>query len=116
MKIIIVNVLKSKSTHYCGRPSYYKLKYGENCSTLGNPFLITKYENRDNVCDKYDEYFNNNISNNGNMINTLNNMVKYLEIGNDIKLGCFCTPKRCHCSTIKTYLESKNITKYNTFF
>ncbi|ASV44733.1 ribonucleotide reductase NrdA-like [Agrobacterium phage Atu_ph07] len=59
---------------YCGRGSPY-----------GNPYVIGKDGDRDDVCDKFEQ----------NILPTLD--VSALR-GKD--LICFCKPKRCHCDSI----------------
>lgn len=59
---------------YCGRGSPY-----------GNPYIIGKDGDRDDVCDKFEQ----------NVLPTLD--VSALR-GKD--LVCFCKPKRCHCDSI----------------
>lgn len=59
-------------------------------SPYGNPFVIGKDGNRDEVCDKYEEYLLNN--------KDLLKLVKRNLRGKD--LICFCHPKRCHGDTL----------------
>lgn len=59
---------------YCGRGSPY-----------GNPFVIGRHGNRDQVCDLFEKF----------ILPTLD--VSALR-GCD--LVCFCKPKRCHCDPI----------------
>ncbi len=71
--MFVVNRYKSKFDVYIGRGSKW-----------GNPFILGKDGDRDEVCDKYEEWFWKQ------------------DICNDISelkgkiLGCFCKPKRCH--------------------
>ena len=106
-KITIVHK-HSKPNFYCGRGS-----------ALGNPFVMQSESQRDEVCDKYDEWFYQqvdepdfllNIWNQSSKLNPVTKQLKQLFIAfveKDIKLGCFCAPKRCHCETIKIFLENK---------
>ena len=63
-----------KDAVYCGRGSLY-----------GNPFVIGKDGDRDEVCDKFER----------EVLPTLD--VTALR-GKD--LVCFCKPQRCHCDAI----------------
>lgn len=64
---------------YIGRGSLY-----------GNPFVIGKDGNRDEVCDKYEQY----LLNNPQLLQAVKTNLK----GRDVV--CFCAPKRCHGDTL----------------
>ena len=100
---------------YCGRGG--KGEPGH----LGNPFWMNDESKRDEVCDQYEEFFNMTIALKGKC-GQVSGWDKELKIRGyetywatktlykiakvqDVELACFCTPKRCHCSTIKTFLE-----------
>lgn len=73
----VYNVRHSHVPHgaiYCGRGSPY-----------GNPFVIGKDGDRDQVCDRFEK----------EILPTLD--VSKLR-GRD--LVCFCAPRRCHCDAI----------------
>jgi len=59
-------------------------------SPYGNPFVIGKDGDRDEVCNKYEQYLLNNPQ--------LLQAVKTNLRGCD--LVCFCAPKRCHGDTL----------------
>mgnify|MGYP003643148068 CR=1 FL=1 len=59
-------------------------------SPFGNPFVIGKDGDRDQVCDKYETYLLNNKS--------LVRKTKRLLKGKN--LICFCKPCRCHGDTL----------------
>lgn len=59
-------------------------------SPFGNPFVIGKDGDRDEVCDKYESMLLQNTE--------LLNLVKTQLRGKD--LVCFCAPKRCHGDTL----------------
>lgn len=106
-KITIINKHKTNEPHiYCGRGS-----------VLGNPYVIKdknknhkgKFEvsTRDEACDKYKEYFDLQIKNkNEAFLQELRNIYSKL-LTQDVNLGCFCAPQRCHCETIKDFIEEK---------
>ena len=84
----IINIKSGeKYDIYCGRPSIY-----------GNQFVIGKDGDRNEVCDKFEAYFQERVKND-------------LEYRNEIyklrnkTLGCFCVPNRCHCETYINYLN-----------
>lgn len=103
--ITIVKVYDKQviGTHreYCGRPGK-----GEK-GLLGNPFAANvTHSNRDEVCDKFHTYFHSNIPQRAKEL---------VEIARttDVELACFCqspkdvVKKRCHCETIKQYIEEQ---------
>ena len=88
---------------YCGRGNKNQVP-----TPLGNPFVIGKDGTRDEVCDKYEEYFNTQIKLDSPLrqeIKRIFRLAKY----NDVTLTCWCVkPKvciRCHCETIKQFLD-----------
>lgn len=94
--IKVVNKYREPNHVYCGRGS-----------ALGNPFPMNNEKDRDDVCDKYEEYFNKQIEvGNVAMLSQLKLIEDKAMVG-DVNLGCFCAPKRCHCDTIKAYIEAK---------
>ena len=103
MSIIIINKAH-RSIHkgprvYCGRGS-----------PLGNPFVLGKDGNRDQVCDKYAAWFKEQLqvsSYGGNdaFADLLHLITRNARSG-DVMLECFCAPRRCHCETIKAYVEN----------
>ena len=78
-----------KTAIYIGRPTKW-----------GNPFVMTKEEERNNVCDKY-------------IIFIMEKKNKYLreEARKELKdkdLVCYCSPKRCHGDILQKIAHSKN--------
>lgn len=108
--ITVVNKYKVSRHIYCGRGS-----------ALGNPFYLQSESQRDAVCEKYIDWFYENADTSNfldiyagrdNGIPHTRQTAQLLELFNlaikeDINLGCFCAPKRCHCDTIKDFLDSK---------
>lgn len=91
-------------THYCGRPNSYK-NVGANLSILGNPYFMKTESDRDDVCDKYETYFHNRLQTDPEF---KSKVLSILSSETDVVLGCYCAPKRCHCDTIKAYLEQES--------
>jgi len=100
LKADIVNVRSSECTHYCGRPEWYK-NNGKDYSILGNPFSATEY-GRDKACDMYDEYFHMMLKDE-DFKSALDEIAKSAQL-EDVRLGCWCAPKRCHTETIRRWL------------
>jgi hypothetical protein len=93
----IKQTLPSVKYVYCGR--------GKN-SILGNPYLITKENNRDMVCDEFDTYFKEALLDKDSIISTYIRGLEEESKTKDIVLLCFCKPLRCHTDTIKNYLDN----------
>lgn len=88
----------------------YKI-YDVKCdrsSPLGSPFYLAGDETkRDTVCDAYDSWFKTEVL-------SFNNWTAYEELmrirdlyrtHRILRVFCWCAPKRCHCDTIKRWLE-----------
>lgn len=82
----------------------------DRSSPLGNIFYMKDESHRDEVCDKYQEWFNNTVLQSG-QVSSYNELVRlyslYKEHGK-LELFCWCAPKRCHAETIKKFLEPLN--------
>ena len=114
MTITVVDKRKVPDHIYCGRGS-----------SLGNPFVMLKEADRNIVCNQYQDWFYERVNEllfldkadtrtTGKSYPTTPQEDQLLSIfsyiinsGKDVNLGCFCAPKRCHCDTIKTFLENK---------
>jgi hypothetical protein len=73
---------------------------------LGNPFIMRKESERDSVCDYYDRWFNDKISDQDPIV--LNELRKLWLLGKQqgyLYLGCYCAPRRCHADTIARFLK-----------
>jgi len=84
----IVNLKREKCDVRCDRTSI-----------LGNPFHIGRDGTRDEVCDKYKEYF----------IGMINKYPKFKTAVLSIRgkrCGCWCAPDRCHLEVIKEWLDN----------
>lgn len=100
IKIVKVYTKQVIGTHreYCGR------KNKKQKGLLGNPFWINDESQRDKVCDDYAVWFK---TNRPKRVDELVEIAKT----QDIELACFCqspkdvVKKRCHCETIKQYIE-----------
>jgi len=100
MTIRIVNKYKGipeGANVYCGRGS-----------PLGNPYRMKGPSDRDRACDAYERYFYRSVEVVGDkgMVNQLNKIAELAAKG-DVNLVCFCAPKRCHCETIKRYVDEQ---------
>jgi hypothetical protein len=79
----------------------------DRSSVLGNPFKMYRESQRDLVCDQYADRFvritTGEVKNEAFM-NELRRIYK-VALKQDVALGCWCYPQRCHGLTIKEYLD-----------
>ena len=92
---------------------------------LGNPFILINEAGRDEVCDKYQQYFDDivdrykyggceamsdsELDREQKFMDELHRIQWHLAQGKDVVLACFCAPRRCHSETIKAYLENESV-------
>jgi len=97
MTIEIMNLRRDKAI------KSYDMKV-DRTTPLGNPFRMHSEEDRDEVCDRYDNYFPILLSKKraSNYFSLL--ISRYRKHGK-LRLFCWCAPKRCHAETIKAAIE-----------
>jgi len=88
MKTTVVNIRKEEHDVYIGRGSLF-----------GNPFKISRHQDRIDVIEKYKEWFHNQIR------IDIHFKISVLLLRNK-KLGCYCKPKPCHGDVIVEYLNA----------
>lgn len=71
---------------------------------LGNPYLIPKHDDRDQVCDLYDASLAIAFDAGGRIHTEIMRLVRMAEDG-DLELECYCAPARCHADSIKALIE-----------
>ena len=79
----------------------------DRASVLGNPFKMISEDQRNAVCDQYEQYFNVIVRTKSNeeFMNELRRLFKLAKKYGKLTLFCWCAPKRCHAETIKKFLE-----------
>lgn len=77
----------------------------DRSSILGNPFYMAIEAQRDEVCDKYEVYFEEQFRLNEQFKEELRRLYKLHKQYGVLELYCWCAPKRCHAETIKKFLE-----------
>ena len=90
-------VRKPARGEYVGRPS-----------VLGNPFVMRSETQRDEVCDRYQQWFDEKVKANDPLV--MGELRRLFRIGKAqgvLRLVCFCAPKRCHAETIAAFLKEK---------
>ena len=100
MNILIRNLRDSKPT----QPWEVRV---DRASVLGNPFRMVSEDQRDAVCEQYEQYFENIVRTKSNeeFMNELRRLYKLAKQYGKLTLFCWCAPKRCHAETIKKFLE-----------
>ena len=76
----------------------------DRTSPIGNPFYMASEEQRNEVCDKYEDYFNKQIEVNEKFKTYAYKILNALQTYKKVTLYCWCAPKRCHAETIKNWL------------
>jgi len=97
-RVRIVNLRNEKADFKCDRST-----------PLGNFNFINKGNNRDAVCNAYHRNFYDNLNPDNSPEGFLEYLDKILQEATKrpITIGCWCYPKRCHCDTIKSWLDTE---------
>ena len=77
----------------------------DRASILGNPYIMKNESQRDEVCDKYEAYFDMQMKSNMRFRNTVIDLVNTYKQYGKLRLFCWCAPKRCHAEYIKQAIE-----------
>lgn len=90
-----------------GHPDYAYIgrenpTYGFERSKLHNPFKVGEDGTRQEVIDKYREYFYVRLDDDPEFREAVENL-------RGKTLGCWCTPKSCHGDVIVEYLDTQSI-------
>lgn len=86
----------------------------DRTTPLGNPFKNSDCEfDKDFLCSLYKLWFEHKIEkkDDGTFVNYLNFIITKSQ-SNNIALGCWCNPDRCHAEVIQEYIEVRQ--KNNT--
>lgn len=78
----------------------------DRASILGNPYKSLDDSMRDDSCDSYKKHFYRMIESEGPFCEEVRRIYRLVTEGHDVHLMCWCTPKRCHCDTIKEFIDS----------
>lgn len=83
---------------YIGRPSPF-----------GNPFRIGECGDRKTVIAKYDTWIRNELRDvrSVRLRKAIDQLVEFVQQGNDLVLLCYCAPLACHGDVIKTIIEER---------
>lgn len=78
----------------------------DRTSSLGNPYHMTDEGFRNDVCDRYKDYFNKKYSHSLQFRCEIDDLIGLYKNGTNLALMCWCSPKRCHSDYIKTFIEN----------
>jgi hypothetical protein len=91
-------------------PNAHQFKV-DRTTPLGNPFYMADESHRDEVCERYESWFQHLLQEHkeGKRYQAFCQLRHLLEEARkgDIVLMCWCAPKRCHAETIKAWLETQ---------
>lgn len=82
------------------------IKVDRSNKILGNSFKMATEKERNLVCDNYEKWFENQIEGKNEIVLRELRRIYKIALTQDIALGCWCYPKRCHALTIKKFLDS----------
>ena len=98
-KIEICNLRFNK----CVEP--YDVKV-DRSSILGNPFFMSDETKRDEVCDKYEKYFDKRFGSDNAFRREVYRLISIYNRYGKLRLFCWCYPKRCHSAYIRQVIEN----------
>ena len=76
-------------------------------TALGNPFVMRTEADRNKVCDQYEIWFDRKVElKDPAVVLALHKIKLQGERDQYIRLGCYCSPKRCHGDTIARWLRN----------
>jgi hypothetical protein len=98
----MIEIMNMRST----KPSQpYDVKI-DRTGPLGNSFYMRSEAQRNAVCDQYAEWLISQISHKNQKVCTeLNRLYELHRQYEQLRLFCWCAPKRCHGESIKAALE-----------
>jgi hypothetical protein len=91
----------AKINLYCGRGN---APAGMVNAKMGNPFVMKDQSEaeRHRVCDAYDKWLRTNQA--AGHLRVMERMIQRVNEGKTLALYCHCSPKKCHCDTIREYV------------
>lgn len=99
IKLVNVKFGKLGGVVYVGRKCG-----GYGGSVLGNPFKIGVDGDRDEVIRKYKVWLWNEYKKGGSVKDEIDKLVVRYKKGEEIVLGCWCVPKKCHGEIIRNLI------------
>ena len=78
----------------------------DRVSILGNPYRLYHESERNDVCQRYEAYFQRSIKENPLFRTQIDKLVELYKQHGKLNLYCWCTPKQCHAEIIRDYIYS----------
>ena len=75
----------------------------DRTSFFGNPFIMKDESERNDVCEKYKEWFYSELFDSAVQAELFILKETYKQYGR-LNLFCWCAPKRCHAEIIRDYI------------
>lgn len=115
-----INIVNIHTTDCSGVDNYYYIGRSRSGNPLSNPFTYNgkksslaklTFKTRDEAINAYEKYFEAAYGQPGyeELTNAFNEIYEKYKKGEDITLGCFCYPLRCHGNVIASQLQKKLI-------
>ena len=76
----------------------------DRSTPVGNVFPMRNEGMRDEVCNKYEAYFYKKVKEAGAFRDYVAHIYR-TALKNDVALGCWCAPKRCHANVIAAFIN-----------
>jgi len=104
VKVINIHHKQDKEYEYIGRGSPLGNKFTHLTDSKYNNLVICK--DRDEAVDRHYEYFKEKFyERNEVIVNEIRRLWSVIKERGEVKLGCYCYPKRCHGDNIKLLLD-----------
>lgn len=87
----------------------------DRATPLGNPYIMYRSEQRDEVCDGYEKFLAHELEQQENepLLTAFEDIFNAVADGQIVNLQCHCSPERCHGESIRDqlikYLEEHEI-------
>jgi hypothetical protein len=115
-----VHIINIKTDDVSGKPNYFYIGRSRNNNPLSNPYTFNgihrslakmSFKTRDEAVNAYKTYFEKCYNKIGfePLTNAFDKIYEHYKKGEEIYLGCFCAPLRCHGDIIAEELEKKLI-------
>lgn len=114
-KITVINIMNEDKTQ---SPHYYYIGRSKVGNVLGNPFSFNgqhtslaklSFKTREEAIKAYDKYFDYMYGNDEAFTKAIDTIYEDYKAGNEVFLGCFCSPLPCHGDVIAKKLQKRLI-------
>jgi hypothetical protein len=116
----MIHVVNINSTDCSDKKNFYYIGRSKDDNPLGNPFTFNgkksslaklSFETREQAIEAYRKYFQSVYGKPGyeKLTRAFNEIYEHYKNGEDIYLGCFCHPFKCHGDVLAEELQKKLI-------